>query len=256
MGKTSWNAQLYIDKHSFVYDHGEDLITLLDPKPHERVLDLGCGTGQLTHQIGQMAKEVIGMDHSPAMIQEARARFPTIHFVIGKASNFNFDQKFDSIFSNATLHWVKDHRGAIKCMFNNVKPMGKVVLEFGGKGNVQEIIGQLRISLSKRGYKERSNVNLWYFPTIGDYTSALEEFGFRVTFAQHFDRPTKLADKKSGIKDWLSMFGNEFFDQVPAEKVEEIKAEVQANVADKCLVNDMWFVDYKRIRVVAVKEKL
>ena len=248
-----WNPKLYNDKHSFVYNYGEDLIELLDPKKEERILDLGCGSGQLTFKISELAKEVIGIDKSPEMIADAKSKFEKIEFQVADASSFIFNKKFDAIFSNATLHWVKNYKGAIKCMFESLNDKGKIVLEFGGKGNVQTIVNQLRNSLEKRGYLEQSKLQLWYFPSIAEYTTELESAGFRVLMAQHFDRPTELADENSGIKDWISMFGDRFFKNVTARHIEEIKNEVQEMVRSECLINGKWFADYKRIRIIAIK---
>ena len=250
---TKWNPQLYNDKHAFVYNYGERLIKLLDPKPDERILDLGCGSGQLTSKISELARETIGMDKSAEMIADAQSKFPNIEFLLGDASDFHFEQKFNSIFSNATLHWVKDYEAAIHCMYNNLKSGGKIVVEFGGKGNVQTIVSQLRNALQKRGYHEQSKLDMWYFPSIGEYSTALEAAGFRVLFAEHYDRLTELADEHSGIKDWISMFGKSFFLGVADDHIDEIKDEVQEQVKDQCLVDGKWFADYKRIRVIAVK---
>lgn len=256
MNNTSqkWNAKLYNDKHAFVYNYGEDLIELLNPNKEQRILDLGCGSGQLTSKINALSKEVIGIDKSPEMIADAKSKFKTIEFDVTDASNFSFVKPFDAIFSNATLHWVTDYKGAIQCMFQNLKENGKIVVEFGGKGNVETIINQLRLSLKQRGYLEQSQLKQWYFPSIGEYTSALENGGFRVIMAQHFDRPTELADKKSGIKDWMSMFAKGFFHNVTDIHKQEIMDEVQQQVSPKCLIGGKWFADYKRIRVVAIKE--
>jgi len=251
---TKWKPKLYNEKHSFVYNYGEELIKLLEPKAHERILDLGCGSGQLTSKINEIAKETIGMDKSKEMINDARLKFKNIEFQVGDAGNFELNEKFDSIFSNATLHWVKNYKDAINCMFKNLKSNGKIVLEFGGKGNVQTIVEQLRDSLRSRGYFEQSNVDVWYFPSIGEYSTELESAGFRVLLAEHYDRPTELADEKSGIKDWISMFAESFFTGVNPNHMEEIKTEVQEKVKGKCLINGKWFADYKRIRIVAIKE--
>lgn len=251
---TKWKPQLYNEKHSFVYRYGEDLIKLLEPKANERILDLGCGSGQLTSKINEFAKETIGIDNSQEMIDEARSKFKNIEFQVGDAANFKFAKKFDSIFSNATLHWVKNYKGAIKCMYDNLKLNGKIVLEFGGKGNVQTIVHQLRDSLRIRGYDEQSDLSLWYFPSIGEYSPELESVGFRILLAQHYNRPTELTDEKTGIKDWISMFAGSFFNGVKLHHIEEIKSEVQEKIKDKCLVNGKWQADYKRIRIVAIKE--
>ena len=258
MGDTlsKWKPELYNEKHSFVYTYGESLVKLLDPKENERILDLGCGSGQLTFKINELAKETIGIDKSAEMIDDAKSKFPMIEFQVGDAEKFAFDKKFDSIFSNAALHWVLNPKSAIRCMYENLKHNGKIVVEFGGKGNVQTIVGQLRSSLRIRGYIKQAELDLWYFPSIGEYTTELESAGFRVLLATHYDRPTELSDEKSGIKDWLSMFAQGFFDGVAQDHIEEIKKEVQEMVKEKCLINGKWFADYKRIRIVAIKEKM
>lgn len=251
--KQQWNPQLYNDKHAFVYNYGTSLIDLLKPKKHERILDLGCGSGQLTDKINELAKEVVGIDKSSDMISDAKSKFKHIDFKVADAANFHFEDKFDAIFSNATLHWVLDYQNAIQCMHYNLNPNGRIVIEFGGKGNVQTIINQLRLSLMERGYTKQSKLKLWYFPSIGEYTTALEKVGFKVTFAQHYDRPTELADEKTGIKDWISMFGSHFFEGLNPSHIEDIKSEVQQKVKSKCFTDEKWFADYKRIRIVAVK---
>jgi len=252
---TNWNPTLYNGKHSFVYNYGEDLLTILRAKKNERILDLGCGSGQLTYKINQLAREVVGIDSSAEMIADAKAKFKDIDFQVADAADFDFEEKFDAIFSNATLHWVLNYKEAIECMFDSLNNDGRIVLEFGGKGNVQTIVDQLRKSLASRGYIEQSELRQWYFPSIGAYKTELESVGFRVTMAQHFDRPTELADKTTGIKDWIAMFGKAFFNNVTLEHIEEIKQEVQEKVQSKCFINGKWYADYKRIRIVAVKIK-
>lgn len=249
----SWDAKLYNEKHSFVYDYGKDLIKLLNPKADECILDLGCGSGQLTSEISKKAKEAIGLDSSPEMIKTARLNFPALEFQLGDATNFHFKCKFDSIFSNATLHWVVDYGSAINCMYANLKPGGKLVVEFGGKGNVQIITEQLRKTLKNKGYTNQSNQQVWYFPSLSEYTTHLEEVGFEVVFAQLYDRRTELADEKNGIKDWISMFGSTFFIGVSTIDKEEILSEVQEALKLILLREGKWYADYKRLRVVAIK---
>ena len=250
---TSWKPDLYNDKHAFVYQYGENLIDLLSPKAGERILDLGCGSGQLTAKIGESGANAIGIDNSPEMIHDAKAKFPLVEFYVMDAAGFDFNQPFDAIFSNAALHWVLRKEDAIQSMYRNLKKGGRLVLEFGGKGNVETIANQLRLSLEKRGFEENAALTLWYFPSIGEYASLLEKYGFRVTFAQHFDRPTELADPTSGIKDWLSMFAEAFFKGVPEKIQEEIKEEVQTEIKSLSFLNGKWYADYKRIRIVAWK---
>jgi trans-aconitate 2-methyltransferase len=103
-----WNAKLYDNKHAFVWEHGASIVQWLSPNSGERILDLGCGTGQLTASIAETGAEVVGIDSSATMLAEARQNYPEIEFVHADAHEFHFDKPFDAVFSNAVLHWISD----------------------------------------------------------------------------------------------------------------------------------------------------
>lgn len=81
----------------------------------------------------------------------------------------------------------------------------------------------------------------------------MEDVGFRVTFAQHYDRPTKL-DGDDGLKNWIAMFGNHLFNGIPEKAKNEIVAKVESNLKETLYKDGNWIADYKRIRVIGVKE--
>ena len=248
-----WDANLYTTKYAFVFGYGSSLIELLDPQPEERILDLGCGTGELTALIAEKAKAVTGIDKSPQMIEKARDTYPEVQFEVADATDFRFSEKYNAIFSNAALHWVLDYKEAINCMYNALLPGGRLVLEMGGKGNVAAIVSALKQALAKQGYEQQANYKQWFFPSIATYTTALEEAGFDVRFSQLYDRPTELADEATGIKDWLAMFGGNFFKGVTKNDIEAIKEEVQQVLKPKLFKDGKWVADYKRLRVIAYK---
>src|SRR6185312_13855733 len=105
-----WDAQTYQTRHSYVFRYGEGVVELLNPQRGERIVDLGCGSGQLTAQIAERGANVIGIDRSEEMIAQARANFPEMDFRIADATNFEIESEADAVFSNAALHWVKDAR--------------------------------------------------------------------------------------------------------------------------------------------------
>src|SRR6478609_8265095 len=88
----AWNAHLYDTKHAFVFGYGEGVVDLLAPQSGERILDVGCGTGHLTAKIAQAGAQVFGIDASPAMIEQARALFPELSFLVADATHFAFDE--------------------------------------------------------------------------------------------------------------------------------------------------------------------
>jgi len=223
MIKADWNPSLYNDKHSFVYEYGSSLVGLLDAKKGERILDVGCGSGQLTYQVAQTGAAVVGIDSSPQMIADAKSKYPAIGFFVMDAADFSFDEPFDAIFSNATLHWVLNKEGSVKSMYGALKHGGRLVAELGGKGNVQTIVAQLRQSLATYGFADNAAREVWYFPSVGEYASLLEKYGFRVQMAQHYDRPTELSDSEHGIEDWLEMFGSPYVAGLTNEDKDRIK---------------------------------
>ena len=99
--ESTWNPQEYSRRHSYVFAFGGDVLKLLDPQPGERILDLGCGAGQLAKAITDAGAHVTGLDKSPEMIAQAKASYPGLDFQIGDAANFSFAEPFDAVFSNA-----------------------------------------------------------------------------------------------------------------------------------------------------------
>jgi len=251
--KSSWDSKKYEGKHDYVYDYGKSVVALLDPQPHERVLDIGCGTGQLTEYINQQAWEVVGIDQSDEMIAKARQNYPSLSFLVADACKMRFDTPFDAIFSNAAFHWISDQESLIENMYQNLKSGGRMVVEFGSKGNVQIIVNAIRNQLSLLGYHNEAERQPYYFPSIGEYSQKLEANGFTVTFANLFDRRTALADPENGVKDWVDMFGDAFFKGIPAEETEKIKQAIQEEVRPRLFKDGKWYADYKRIRIKAVK---
>ena len=89
---------------------------------------------------------------------------------------------------------------------------------------------------------------------MGDYTTRLENAGFRVTSAIHFDRPTLLQDGRDGVAKWLSMFGDTFFEGIDEAEQQQIVAEITDLLEPYYNNNGEWHIDYVRLRFVAVKE--
>jgi trans-aconitate 2-methyltransferase len=250
-----WNANLYDDRHAFVYKAAGDLVDLLNPQPGERVLDLGCGTGHLTAEIAKRGASVIGLDSSQEMLDQAAQAHPTIEFVHGDATGFGVDQPYDAVFSNAVLHWVRPPESAAQCIARALKTGGRFVAEFGGAGNVAGIIEAMRGGLSRLGRTFPNDAwQTWYFPTIGEYSRVLEKAGFEVRFMQLFDRPTPL-EGSEGLRNWLQMFAGGFLKHVAPQQMERFLHEVEVKARANLFKNGAWVADYRRLRVVAIRMK-
>lgn len=250
-----WNAELYDDKHSFVFQYGESVLELLAVKPGERVLDLGCGTGDLANQMQQSGAEVVGIDASPDMVAKAKSKFPGLDFSVVDATSFHFDKPFDAVFTNATLHWIKNADAVIQNVYNCLKPGGRFVGEFGGKGNNQLMMTAAGAVLKKHGYVKDNFILPWYYPSTAEYAAKLESGGFRVTYVTHFDRPTLLQDGRDGMIKWFNMFGASIFNQIPVAELQQILNEITDLLQPTSEIDGQWYADYKRLRFIAIKEK-
>jgi trans-aconitate methyltransferase len=252
MPNDDWNPALYDQKHAFVFEYGESMISLLEPRPGELILDLGCGTGHLSKTIAESEARVIGIDNSPNMVETARKNYPDLEFLVASAQDFSFPYTFDAVFSNATLHWVTEAERAASSIAACLKAGGRLVAEFGGKGNVAHITTAMQQSLEELlGIQVESG---WYFPSLGEYATLLEEHGFAVRSALLFDRPTKLAEGENGLRNWITMFGRGMLRDVPADVKQQTLEKTEEKLRGLLFKEGHWFADYKRLRIVAYKE--
>lgn len=251
-----WDAARYDGSFGFVTAHGAPLLDALAPQPGERILDLGCGTGELTAAIAEHAAQVIGVDSSPDMMARARAAFPGLRFEVADGHDFTREALgvrtgFDAVFSNAALHWMsRDPDAVLACVRDALRPDGgRFVAEFGGAANITAITGAVRDAVRETG-REAAPIP-WYFPTPGEYTNRLEAAGFTVRHLDYFERPTPLDDCPDGVADWVRMFGTGLLAGIPAGERAALLERVKELAAADLHRDGHWFADYVRLRFVA-----
>ncbi len=138
MSTQTWNTDLYQENARFVTDLGAPVLHLLAPKAGEHILDLGCGDGVLTQKISDMGCAVVGLDSSPDFVASARKRGLTV--LEQSAYDMDFGARFDAVFSNAALHWMKDADRVIARVAKALRPEGRFVAEFGGHNCVKTVL--------------------------------------------------------------------------------------------------------------------
>ncbi len=253
MPEVKWNANLYDNKHDFVAKYGEDVLEWLQPQEEERILDVGCGTGTLTEKLSESGALVTGIDASQEMIRKAKASFPNIQFFVKDATDFQFEEPFDAIFSNAILHWINEQEKALQCIYNALKKEGRFVFEMGGKHNIENIHTALKEAITEAGYKDEIPAKTNYFPSVAEQCLLLEKVGFTVSNVACFKRPTELKGE-DGMKNWMVQFCGFFFTPIPADKVDAIMNRAVEILKPTNYKGGKWYGDYVRLRVKAIKE--
>lgn len=247
-----WSAAGYAANAHFVPALGQPVLDLLQPRAGERILDLGCGDGALTEKLVALGAEVVGVDNSEEMIAAARKRGLDVRVTDARA--LPFENEFDSVFSNAVLHWIKDDPDApVASAFRALRAGGRFVGELGGHACVGAITVALVATLERRGVGDAAAWIPWYFPTVDDYEIRLRRAGFVPQSVQLIPRPTPLP---TGMRGWLETFANPFCAalQHPAEERSEFLDEVTALLKPVlCDADGRWTADYTRLRFAAIK---
>ncbi|MEO8696762.1 MAG: methyltransferase domain-containing protein [Acidimicrobiales bacterium] len=242
----TWNATNYDNRFGFVSRGGDSLIDLLDPQPGERVLDLGCGTGELAAKIAARGASVVGLDADRNMIEQARGRFPEIEFVVGDGHDFSVG-RFDCVFSNAALHWLTRPRAVTTSVRAALRTGGRFVAEQGGAGNVATTIAALNAARVDAGSPPVTPLP-WYYPSVGEHATLLESCGFRVQMMIHFDRPSPLEDCPNGIVDWAQMFGGAYYGDLPKDRLPAFFAAAAQHGQPLVRDDGITVIDYVRLR--------
>ena len=143
----TWNPQDYARNSRGQEVWARELLSLVDLRPDDVVLDVGCGDGRTTASIADSVPRgsVVGVDLSADMVAHASRQHghPSNHnlrFQQADAAALTFVSEFSVVFSNATLHWVRDQHAAVRGIARALRPGGRFVAQMGGQGNCAELV--------------------------------------------------------------------------------------------------------------------
>jgi trans-aconitate methyltransferase len=144
---TTWNPDEYARNSAAQKGWAEELLSGLNLEGEEAILDLGCGDGKITAALAEAVPQgrVVGIDNSEEMIRYAQAQHPflehpNLQFRLLDVRALDYTDEFNLIFSNAALHWVKDHRAILSGAYRALRKDGRLALSFGGKGNAAAVL--------------------------------------------------------------------------------------------------------------------
>ena len=229
-----WNARDYEENSAAQLKWARELIGKLSLRGGESVLDLGCGDGKISAEIARKVPEgaVVGVDSSGSMIARAKQRygdsqFTNLRFAVMDAAALSFEEEFDLVFSNAALHWIKDHGAVLKGVYKSLKPGGRILFQMGGKGNASGFRSVLEETLARSEWRPyfRGFSQPYRFPGTGQYTTLLEGIGFRIKRVELIPKDMEQNGKR-GLAGWIRTTWMPFTERVPKAKRERLVEEI------------------------------
>lgn len=218
-----WDAQDYAKNSSQQQVRAQELLHKLSLKGDETLLDVGCGDGKITAEIAACLPKgsVTGIDISEDMIQLAQQRyppraFPNLRFQKEDASRLPFCDEFTTVFSNATLHWLRDPLPALLGIAKSLKQGGRILLQMGGVGNAAEIVALLDKQICSQKWAPYFNEFSLPYGFYGpeDYHHWLREAGLKPARVELI-RKDMIHPNPTGLTGWLRTTWFPYSQQVP-----------------------------------------
>jgi len=239
---------------------GRKLIAEFDFKGGEKILDLGCGDGVLTAELAKFVPDgfVLGIDASESMIETARKynAGANVRFEPLDINAIDFESEFDLVFSNATLHWIKDHGKLLSNVFKALKDNGTARFQFAGDGNCSNLIRILKEVISARKYASYfAEFDWpWYMPAHDEYRALLDEAAFaeKKIWSENGDKQFESAEAMVKWIDQPSLVP--FLGHVAGKDRQSFRDAVVERMIKETLQSDgTYFETFRRINVLARK---
>jgi trans-aconitate 2-methyltransferase len=200
-----WNPDRY---HQFQAQRAapfDDLVALIKVREGLTVIDLGCGTGELTRKLADRlpGSDTLGIDTSAEMLQRAEVHVrPGLRFE--KAAIETVSGTWDLVFSHAAIHWVGDHPALIPRLYSLVRPGGQLAVQMPSNHGhathrlITQIAGEEPFRTALGSWVRHSSVL-----SIEDYATLLYECGAEdiTVFEKVYPHVLENAD---AMADWTS----------------------------------------------------
>ncbi len=259
MGNFEFDGEKYKQASKHQKEWGNKLIAGLKLTGNETILDLGCGDGVLTEQLARSVPDgrVLGIDASVGMIETARKlRCNNLTFACADINEINFNAEFDVIYSNAALHWVKDHERLLKNCYAALKTSGVIQWNFAAAGTCETFNAAAQSAIREDAFKAYFTdfVWPWFMPSKEQYEALAAETDFRSFSVDYENADRYFADRAEMIK-WIDQPSLvPFLVRLPDEKKEGFRKRVIDGILAKAEQPDgKCFEYFRRLHVNAIK---
>jgi Trans-aconitate methyltransferase len=228
-----------------------DLMVLVEARPAMRVVDLGCGTGELTRLLHQTLKasETLGLDSSAAMLTKSQAfAGDGLRFEQRDIGEFAAEGEFDLVFSNAALHWLQDHEARLAQLTKALKPGGQLAVQMPANDDhpthvvAAELARQSPFREAMHGYERH-----WPVLKPEAYSALLYRLGFarqqvRLQVYGH------VLDARDGVIEWVKgTLLTDYEKRMPAELFAEFMRQYRERLFARLEDTRPYFYPFKRI---------
>lgn len=259
MANFEFDGEKYRKASKHQKEWGHSLISQMQLKGNESVLDLGCGDGILTEQIALHIPDgtILGVDASNGMIQTAKKiKKDNLRFIQMDINDMKFRDEFDVIFSNAALHWIKDHALLLKHSFEALKSGGSIYWNFAGYGTCRTFNAIMGEMMGRPEYREffKNFEWPWFMPSKAEYDLLSGTIGFCDVKIIEENKDRYFADVDEMVR-WIDQPSIvPFLQNVPDGAKEDFRREVIQNMVVRTKQPDgTCFETFRRIYFYARK---
>ena len=269
-----WDAQTYDEVSRLVqYRWGQQILQWRKWSGNEIVMDAGCGTGLLTKLLTNRVPmgKVYGVDIDSNMIKQAKSNLKdleNIELIRSDISDVKLPTKLTVIFSNASLHWVRDHAKVFQHFWNMLKygssQPNQLLIQCGGYGNLQRILLLARRVTELNEFNEyfTNMYQSWYFAKPDDTSKLLGEIGYVSTKIHLHNDCVNLIDREIYSRFVKTVIMKPFLERLPDDDklknryLELFLQEVEkssASISSSNKSQTPWSLDYVRLNIIADK---
>jgi trans-aconitate methyltransferase len=251
-----WNATVYHQISAPQVSWGKKVLSRVNLRGDERVLDAGCGTGRLTRDLLEALPrgQVVALDVSRNMVDAARAYLEPefasrVEFVCCDLLELPFDGEFDGIFSTASFHWVLDHERLFRNLYRALRPGGWLIAQCGGGRNLERLLARVA-TLTERppynGYLAKLP-RIWEFSDAETAFSRLGGAGFAQVETGLEEAPTKFETAHEYQRFVESVILHRHLERLPNPELRQVfLAEITSQAAKD---DPPYLLDYWRLNL-------
>jgi trans-aconitate 2-methyltransferase len=254
-----WNPDAYLKFEQERTQPSRDLVARIGLSNPKAIVDIGCGPGNSTHVLRDAwpKAKVIGLDASKEMIDEAQATYPECEWILADAAVWQPLEKYDLVFSNATLQWIPNHAMLLQHLFGMIENDGAIAVQvpFNIESPILQAIASVAESAAWRDLMHGCSDQIFYRDET-HYYEIISKLSSRVdmwttTYIHVMESHQSLIDwySSTGLKIYLERIGDEEGKlKFKTAILEACKAKYQVQSNGKILF------PFKRIFFVAYKD--